>query len=59
MYTLLKKGRPVRMDTNRKGKYQDVSQLKLTDRYFGEEYLIPWTISNGIAVANKVLLQKI
>ena len=59
MYTLLKKGRPVRMDTNRKGKYQDVSQLKLTDRYFGEEYLIPWTISNGIAVADQLLLERL
>ena len=59
MYTLLKKGRPVRMDINRKGKYQDASQLKLTDRYFGEEYLIPWTISNGIAVADQLLLERL
>lgn len=57
MYTLLKDGRPVRMDTNQKSKYQDDLQLKLTDRYFGEEFLIPWTVSNGIAVASHILLQ--
>ena len=57
MYTLLKDGQPVRMDTNRKGKYQDDLQLELTDRYFGNEFLIPWVVSNGIAVASRILLQ--
>ena len=58
MYTLLKKGRPVRMDINRKSKYQDASQLKLTDRYFGDEYLVPWVISNGVTVASQALPQQ-
>ena len=57
MYTLLKDGRPVRMDTNRKSKYQDDLQLELTNRYYGNEFLIPWTVSNGIAVASRILLQ--
>lgn len=35
-----------------------MSQLELTDRYYGDEYLIPWTISNGVAVADKSLLIK-
>ena len=58
MYTLLKNGEPVRTDTGRKSKFQNVSQLELTDRYYGDEYLIPWTISNGMAVADKALLQQ-
>lgn len=56
MYTLLKDGKPVRTDTNRKGKFQDIAQLEVTDRYYGDEFLIPWTISNGVAVADKSLL---
>lgn len=59
MYTLLKNGEPVRTDTGRKSKFQNVSQLELTDRYYGDEYLIPWTISNGMAVADRTLLQQI
>lgn len=58
MYTLLKDGEPVRMDIRRKRVFKDMSQLELTDRYFGDEYLIPWTISNGVAVASHSLLQK-
>lgn len=56
MYTLLKDGKPVRTDINRKGKFQDIAQLEVTDRYYGDEFLIPWTISNGVAVADKSLL---
>lgn len=58
MYTLLKDGKPIRTDTGRKGKFQNAAQLELTDRYYGDEYLIPWTIFNGIAVADKALLQQ-
>ena len=56
MYALLKDGKPVRTDTNRKGKFQDIAQLEITDRYYGDEFLIPWTISNGVAIADKSLL---
>lgn len=58
MYTLLKDGKPVRMDINRRRTFKNATQLELTDRYFGDEYLIPWTISNGVAVASHPLLQK-
>lgn len=51
MYTLVEGGRPVHFLEPGK----NTSQLELTDRYFGDEYLIPWTISKGIAVADKAL----
>lgn len=41
MYTLLKNGKPVRTDTGRKSKFQNVSQLELTDRYYGESTSFP------------------
>lgn len=53
MYTFMEGGRPIHVDTLVK----DVSKLTLTDQYFGEEYLIPWTISNGVAVASQPLFQ--
>lgn len=33
-------------------------KLTLTDRYFGDEFLVPWTISNGVAVASRSLFSK-
>lgn len=57
MYTLLKDGRPVRMDTGQRSKFKDLAQLTLTDRYYGDEYLIPWNISNGVAIANRTLVK--
>ena len=33
-------------------------KLTLTDRYFGDEFLVPWTISNGVAVASQSLFHK-
>lgn len=56
MYTLLKNGRPVRTDLAIPGIFLGEKQLKITDRYFGDEYLIPWTISDGVAVAQHALL---
>lgn len=58
MYTLLKNNKPVRMDSRQRRVFKDVSQLKLTDKYFGKEFLIPWVISNEIAVASRPLLYK-
>lgn len=55
MYTFTKAGRPVHMDEPVK----DPNKLTLTDRYFGNEYLVPWTISNGVAVASQSLKQQI
>lgn len=57
MYSVLKNGKPVRMDTNRLSKFRELSKLRLVDKYYGDEYLIPWVISNGIAVASRALLQ--
>jgi hypothetical protein len=51
MYTFLNNGHPIPFGEPVK----DASKLTLTDRYFGDEYLIPWTISNGIAVASHFL----
>lgn len=55
MYTLMEDGRPVHFGATIK----DVSKLTLTDRYYGDEYLVPWTISNGIAVASQSMKQQI
>lgn len=54
MYTFMENGRPIQMDRPIK----DTSKLVLTDRYYGDEYLVPWTISNGVAVASQSLLQQ-
>lgn len=51
MYTLVEGERPVHISEPGK----DPAQLVLTDRYFGDEYLIPWTISKGIAMADRAL----
>ena len=53
MYTFLKNGKPVHTDTQ--SKFRDKRHLKLTDHYFGDEYLVPWTISNGIAISDRSL----
>ena len=55
MYTITENGRPVCMNKP----VRDMSNLKLTDHYFGDRYLVSWTISNGIAVASQTLQQKI
>lgn len=55
MYTLTEDGCPIHMDEPVK----DPSKLALTDRYYGDEYLVPWVISNGVAVASQSLKQKI
>lgn len=49
MYTFMENGCPIHMDEPVK----DPAKLTLTDRYFGDEYLISWVISNGVAVASK------
>lgn len=54
MYTFMESGHPICFGEPVK----DAAKLTLTDRYFGDEYLIPWTISNGVAVANQALQQQ-
>ncbi len=53
MYTLTENGRPIHPH----GTWKSREHLCLTDKYFGDEYLIPWTISNGMAVAD-IKIQK-
>lgn len=57
MYSLTKNGQPIRTKTKQIPKVEKGAQLQLTDRYFGDEYLIPWTISNGVAVADRALFR--
>lgn len=54
MYTLMEGGHPIHFEAAIK----DVSKLTLTDRYFGDEYLVPWVIYNGVAVAAKSILKQ-
>lgn len=54
MYTLAEDGHPIHPH----GTWKDKAHLCLTDQYFGDEYLIPWTISNGIAVADVKMHQQ-
>lgn len=51
MYTFLEDGHPI----SPYGPFHDKSRLKITDKYFGDKYLIPWVVSNGIAVGYTVL----
>lgn len=51
MYTLMEDNCPIHFGAPVK----DISRLTLSDRYFGAEYLVPWSISNGVAVAEKAL----
>lgn len=51
MYTIVDGQCPVHIEDTVK----DPTKLSLTDHYYGDEYLIPWTISNGVAVANQPL----
>lgn len=55
MYTFLEGGKPIHFGATVK----DTSKLTLTDRYFGDEYLVSWVISNGIAVASQSMKQQI
>lgn len=55
MYTFMEDGRPIHMDEPVK----DLSKLTLTDRYYGDEYLVSWVISNGVAVAAKSLVYRV
>lgn len=60
MYTLLCDGEPVQQNTAiilPKAKQMAAVELTLTDKYYGDEFLIPWVISNGIAIADKAVLR--
>lgn len=53
MYTFLENGHPI----SPYGPFHDKSRLQITDKYFGDKYLIPWVVSNGVAVGYTVLKQ--
>lgn len=53
MYTILANGKPIRIGDGVKKSAK--LTLTLTDRYFGDEYLVPWIITNGLAVASQLL----
>lgn len=54
MYTVVDGKTPIHMDEQA----SNATRLTLTDHYFGDEYLVPWTISNGVAIADKALRYK-
>lgn len=58
MYTLLHKGEPVCLWPQNKAQFseEDVKDFQLTDKYFGDEYLVQWIICNGMAIASKTLV---
>lgn len=51
MYTLLCNGKPINQTKRNPLTRRPAPHLTITDRFFGEEYLISWVISNGIAVS--------
>lgn len=54
MYTFMDGQRPIHVGES----IRDPAKLTLTDRYFGDEYLVPWVISNGVTVASQALPQQ-
>jgi len=58
MYTLLCNGKPVRQN-GKKPATRAKGKISLTDQFYGDEFLIPWVISNGVAVASRPVLQGI
>ena len=58
-YTLLMDGLPVRQDLDKPVRYKAGATLVLTDKYLGEEYLIPWVITQTGAYAEREILRDI
>ena len=54
-------GEPIRQGKSlcATAKYNDGAKLTLTDKYYGEEYLIPWIIHHGCAFATKDILSDV
>lgn len=53
MYTFTENGHPIHMNEQIK----DATKLTLTDRYYGDEFLVSWVISDGVAMASQSLPQ--
>ena len=58
-YTLLMDGKPVRQDMKRGQGYKPGAALELTDRFFGEEYLIRWRVQGCYAEAAQCVLRNV
>ena len=54
MYTITENGHPIHPNEM----FKNATNLTVTDRYFGDEYLVQWVISNGVAVASKAPAEK-
>lgn len=59
MYSLLMNGKPIPIQEDVSYPYQPNASLKFSDSYFGEKYLIQWTIRDGKAVASWPILRDI
>lgn len=57
MYTMCVNGKPVRNGTLYA--FRPGDQIKFTDEFFGEEYLVSWIVFNGRAIAKRNLVTKI
>ena len=49
--------KPVRQDRDNPVFYKKGAKLSLTDRFFGQEYLIPWIAEKGMLVAQRNVLK--
>ena len=57
MYALLCNGKPVRQNKKIQHTREQNPELILTDKFYGENYLISWTESNGIAIASRPIMK--
>lgn len=57
MYTFLMDGEPVRQD--RSVRCKKGSLLELTDKFYGEEYLLKWSVTDGMAFGTRNMLSDV
>lgn len=57
MYTALANGNPVRTDLDKPELMPQGAQITLTDKFYGQAFLIPWVVSNGVAIASRPILK--
>jgi len=58
-YTLLLDGKPVSQVVKNVPNYKPGATLELTDRFYGEKYLIPWRIVCGCARPTRTVLANV
>lgn len=58
MYSVLRNGEPLQISAGHIPKFESPCRLQLVDGYYGDEFLIPWVIYKGVAVADHVLLRQ-